>query len=119
MGASMRTLLMIAAMILIATDASAQRAVPADDDPMQVALACARRQAARLEPSGESAEAIGRAAWWACLREAAPAVNAAASNPQSGITPIGVQTNLEGAATAEVVFLRLCRRTADCDLVSR
>lgn len=115
----MRTLLFFIALGIVTSDASAQRAVPIGDEPMQAAFACARRQAARLEPSAESADAIGRAAWWACLREAGPAINQAAQHPERGITPIGVQQNVEGAATAEVVFLRLCRRTADCDLVSR
>jgi hypothetical protein len=115
----MRALLLFVALTFVAEEASAQRAVPIGEEPMQAAFACARTQAARLEPSGESADAIGRAAWWACLEEVGPAVNQAAQYPERGITPIGVQQNVEGAATAEVVFLRLCRRTADCSLVSR
>jgi hypothetical protein len=109
---------LVASLMLLGAEATAQTASPLEGGAIEDAMACGRRMATRLEPSGESAEAIGRAAYWACLNETAPAVNYAFRHPERGITPVAVQQNVESAATAQVVYVRLCRRNGDCDFAS-
>jgi len=77
---------------------------------------CAKAAARRLEPSGESADVIGRATRVLCQKESAGAVRVWLK-----ISPNKAADNIERTlvwgdtvAAAEVISIRLCRQAKDC-----
>lgn len=95
---------MIMTMLLAA---AAQSASP---DPIEAYMLCARRMAVRLEPSGDAAADVARAAVFACQDKEAIALN---------IDPSRASQLRETAlfyAGGQAVAARLCRRTNDCSV---
>ena len=88
------------------------------EDAVRDYMLCARRMAVRLEPSGETAEAIGRAATAYCSAEGAAAANYAFQHPERGLTPVKLGDDARYFAEAQAVAARLCRKTGDCGLNS-
>lgn len=73
-------------------------------------MLCVRRAAARLEPSGESPQSIAEAALWVCAAERIAVANDMIQHPPG----FDNEPNERGAAIAQVVGVRLCKRTKDC-----
>jgi hypothetical protein len=78
-------------------------------------MLCVRRAAIRFEPSGESPESIAEAATWACLSEGTKASNYLLRNLNPGLDPKGLQDSAKFVAIGQVVGVRLCKKTNDCD----
>ena len=80
---------------------------------------CARRTAARLEPSGESPTDIADAAKAYCSSARSAALNS--SRDFKGGSAASIDEIDRGAfffAKAQVIVARLCRKTKDCGLAS-
>jgi len=69
-----------------------------------------RQAATRLEPSGESPQSIAEAALWACNAERVAVANYMFQNPPG----FSNEANERGVAVAQVVGVRLCKKTKDC-----
>jgi len=102
---------------LVGLPASVQaQPTPDDQAVLDAYYDCARSAARRLEPSGEAAEAIGRASRVLCQKESSVAVQAwLRMNPAKAAENIE-RTLVWGdtVATAEVISIRLCRQAKDC-----
>ena len=85
------------------------------DSAMKDYVLCVRRAAIRFEPSGESPQSIAEAATWACLSEGAKASNYLIRDPKAGLDPKGLQDSAKLSAIGQVVGVRLCKKTNDCD----
>jgi hypothetical protein len=87
----------------------------AKDSAIEDYMLCVRRAAIRFEPSGESPESIAGAATWACSREGTKAFNYLLRTPNPGLDPKGLQDTAKFVAIGQVVGVRLCKKTNDCD----
>ena len=80
------------------------------DELLRNDMICVRRAAARLEPSGETPQSIAEAALWVCTAERIAVANHMIQHPPG----FDNEPNERGAAIAQVVGVRLCKRTKDC-----
>lgn len=102
--------------VLCGPSRAAAQATAEDQAALDAYYDCARAAARRLEPSGEAAEAIGRATRVLCQKESSGAVQA-----WLRMNPAKAAENIERTvawgdtvAMAEVISIRLCRQAKDC-----
>lgn len=95
-----------------ASDQSARDAVIRSD------MLCVRRAAIRFEPSGETPQSIAEAAKWACSTERLAVSNYVIQHPSQLGGALDMDVNETFVAVAQVVGVRLCKRTRDCAYAS-
>ena len=108
----MERLLVAIIAFTMATPCFAQTAeeMPKQNALVEKAVLCMRRAAVRLEPSGESPQSITEAALWVCNAERTALANYLFQHPPG----FSNEANERGVAVAQVVGVRLCKKTKDC-----
>lgn len=93
-----------------------------DDDPrdtiVRTAMLCVRHASVRFEPSGETPQSIAETAIWACSNERIALANYDIQHPSRIAGAVDMESNYRFVAVAQVVAVRLCKRTRDCAYAS-
>lgn len=84
------------------------------DAVIGTAILCIRRAAVRFEPSGETPQSIAEAAIWACSSERVAVANYDIQHPGPAAGFVDIDSTGKFLAIAQVVGVRLCKRTRDC-----
>ena len=90
----------------------------ARDTIVGTAMLCVRRAAIRFEPSGETPQSIADAAMWACSSERIALGNYDIQHPSLVAGAVDMESNYRFVAVAQVVGVRLCKRSRDCAYAS-
>lgn len=93
--------------------ALALAAAAPNDDVVRDYMLCVRRMAARLEPSGDTPTDVADAAKVYCTPARTAALNSVGA---AGNATADIESAADLYGRAQVVVVRLCRRTKDCAL---